>query len=185
MSNFPTPNRPADHVDRLVSQWAAGHPELDVSPLEVTGRLLTAARLLAHRHELLLASFGLKRGEFDVLVSLFRAGPPYEETPTALSASLLLSTSAMTNRLDRLQRDRLITREPDHRDRRGIRVRLSGSGRSLVERALRAHLASEHELIDELPPGARVALEGALRSLLCRLEETTGAGGGPELRAPR
>lgn len=175
----------ADHVDWLISQWATGHPALDVSPLRVTGRLLTAARLLAHRHELVLGGFGLKRGEFDVLVSLYREGPPYEETPTALSASLLLSTSAMTNRLDRLERDRLITREPDHSDRRGIRVRLTDPGRSLVERALSAHLASEHALVAALRPQEQEALESALRSLLCRLEDPTGAAEESHAQDPR
>lgn len=165
----------SDRIDNLVSQWAQSHPELDVSPLEITGRILTAARLLAQRHEDVFSAFGLKRGEFDVLVSLVRRGAPHEETPTALSESLLLSTSAMTNRLDRLEHDGLIVRSPDAGDRRGVRVGLTVEGQALVERALAAHLAAEHELVDAFSPSERSALEAALRSFLAQLEKSVGA----------
>lgn len=164
-----------DRIDGLVSQWAQSHPELDVSPLAITGRILTAARLLAQRHENVFRTFGLKRGEFDVLVSLVRRGPPHEETPTALSDSLLLSTSAMTNRLDRLEHDGLIVRSPDAEDRRGVRVGLTAGGHALVQRALAAHLEAEHELVGALSASERSALEGTLRSLLAALEQTPDA----------
>lgn len=169
-----------DRIDDLVSQWARSRPELDVSPLAVTGRILTAARLLGQRHEDVFGPFGLKRGEFDVLVSLVRRGAPHEETPTALSESLLLSTSAMTNRLDRLEHDGLIVRSPDAGDRRGVRVGLTAAGRALVDRALAAHLEAEHELVDALTPSERSALEDALRSFLAQLEKPLDAAASPK-----
>ena len=43
----------------------------------------------------------LNQGEFDVLATPYRCGPPYAMNPQKLVAALLLTSGAMTNRLDR------------------------------------------------------------------------------------
>jgi hypothetical protein len=45
---------------------------------------------------------GLRRGWFDLLAALRRAGAPYELNPTQLMKATLLSSGGMTKRLDRL-----------------------------------------------------------------------------------
>src|SRR5436309_169370 len=84
-----------DHVDRMVEQWARERPELDVEANALLARLLRAARFLELRMAEVFARKGLGRGEFDVLASLRRSGPPFALTPTRLSEGLLLSTSAL------------------------------------------------------------------------------------------
>lgn len=157
---------PADHVDRLLDQWAAVRPDLDASPVAVVGRLFRASRFLEAELSTSFSEFGLNRGEFDVLASLFRAGPPHRLTPTALSEALLLSNGAMTNRVDRLEEAGLVRRRPDPADRRGVLVEVTREGMIVVERAVVAALEKEAELLAGLTPAQRVTLAGLLKRLL-------------------
>ena len=45
----------------------------------------------------------MHEGEFDVLATLYRSGAPYALNPQKLVEALLLTSGAMTNRLDRLE----------------------------------------------------------------------------------
>ncbi len=51
-------------------------------------------------------------GDFEVLRALRRIGPPYAMTPSQLRAEMLISSSGLTGRLHRLERDGWIMREP-------------------------------------------------------------------------
>jgi DNA-binding MarR family transcriptional regulator len=72
----------------------------------------------------------------------------------------------MTSRLDRLVTRGLVVRRPDEVDGRLVKVRLTPEGRRRVDAALQALLASESELIGQLPASAREPLVAALRDLL-------------------
>jgi len=166
-----------DHVDSVLAQWRRERPDLDPSPMGVVGRISRASQALGRSIETVLGGFGLGRGEFDVLATLRRSGPPYRLTPTALFTDLMLSSGAMTNRLDRLEQAGLIERMPDPSDRRGTLVGLTARGRELVDTALTAHLANEQRLLDALSPDERADLARLLRKLLCALEDRTNTGG--------
>jgi DNA-binding MarR family transcriptional regulator len=161
-----------DRIDKVLEQWAHTLPELDTSGLEVTARVLRAARLIEQQHEEVFGRFDLTRGEFDVVVSLLRSGTPHQLTPSALSTALLLSTSAMTNRIDRLEEAGLVARQPDRSDRRVVIVGLTAKGRKLAARAMEAHAAHERELVSGLTDRERASLVGALSALLQQLERT-------------
>ena len=57
--------------------------------------------------------YGLEPGWHDVLATLRRTGPPYRLRPTEFSATLMLTSSGTTKRLDRLEQAGLIERTPD------------------------------------------------------------------------
>ena len=114
--------------------------------------------------------YGLNRGEFDVLASLRRAGPPFALGPTRLSEGLLLSTAAMTNRIDNLERMGLVRRRPDPGDRRQVQVELTARGRRLVDEAFPALIAEDERLLLALSPGEREALSSLLRMVLTAWE---------------
>jgi DNA-binding MarR family transcriptional regulator len=141
----------------------------------VIGRISRAAIALGHSLEAVFAGFGLNRGEFDVLATLRRSGAPFRLTPTALFKDLMLSSGAMTNRLDRLERAGLISRAPDPSDRRGTLVELTPRGLELVDAAVAAHLANEQRLLAALSPDEREQLAGLLRTLMRSLEDGPGS----------
>jgi DNA-binding MarR family transcriptional regulator len=164
--------RRRDAVDDAVAQWARERPDLDgLDAMATFARLARLVALAGPAVEAGLARYGVKVGEFDVLACLRRAGEPFELTPTALVGQLLLSSGAMTNRLDRLEGLGLIRRRPDPSDRRGILVGLTAEGRELIDRAVEGHVANEQRLLSALEPEDRRAFDDAIRTLLTSLED--------------
>jgi DNA-binding MarR family transcriptional regulator len=159
-----------DAIDRIADQWARERPELDVSPIDVIGRISRLSRLLEKSIEETFASFGLGRGGFDVLAALRRAGEPYRLSPTELYNSLLISSGAMTNRIDRLEEIGLVERTPDPDDRRGVSVGLTPEGKKLIDLAVEQHYANERRLLSGLSADERKTLSQLLRKLLTECE---------------
>ena len=159
-----------DHVDLILEQWIRERPDLDPSPMGVIGRTMRAARSLDRGLQEAFRPFGLAGWAFDVLAALRRSGPPFQLTPTKLAATLMLSSGAMTNRLDNLEGDGLIERLPDPTDRRGVLVALTPKGRALIDEAVAAHVANERRLLGALSPEEQRTLAALLRKLLLSLD---------------
>ncbi|TIT78469.1 MAG: MarR family transcriptional regulator [Mesorhizobium sp.] len=133
-----------DRAARAIEQWRRERPDLDVSPMGVIGRLNEAASLISReRLAPLFARFGLQQGEFDVLATLRRSGAPYALTPTELYEATMVTSGAMTARLDRLEKAGLIRRAPHPSDRRGVVVELTAKGLALVEHQILAGLTGQ------------------------------------------
>lgn len=139
-----------DHVSRIMEQWRRERPDLDVSPQGVIGRLHRLAQRLTEELVAVYADFGLGEGEFDVLATLRRSGSPYELTPTDLAAGTMVTSGAITKRVDRLAERGLVDRRVSDRDARGRVVALTPQGRELIDRAFEAHMANEHRLLASL-----------------------------------
>jgi DNA-binding MarR family transcriptional regulator len=167
---------PDDPVDDAMAQWARERPDLEhLDAMALFARLARLVALVAPAIDEGLAPFGLKVGEFDVLACLRRSGEPFELTPTALGRQLLLSSGAMTNRMDRLEQAGFIRRRPDPDDRRGVLVSLTPRGRELIDEAVVAHLANEVRLLEPLGARDRSALDRAVRSLTRQLTDPPAA----------
>ncbi|RKT57330.1 MarR family winged helix-turn-helix transcriptional regulator [Saccharothrix australiensis] len=161
-----------DHVDLVLDQWRDQRPDLDVSPMAVIGRLSRLARLADGELGRTFARHGLDRASFDVLATLRRAAPPHHLTPTELMRSSMVTSGAITQRLDRLEARGLVARTPSEVDGRGVVVALTDAGRELVDRALPDHLATEDRLLAALGPADRRTLADTLRTVLESLGDT-------------
>ncbi|ASP40454.1 MarR family transcriptional regulator [Bacterioplanes sanyensis] len=159
-----------DHVDTILEQWQRERPDIDCSPVGPIGRL---SRLSQHIGQSISAhhkSLGLSSGEFDVLATLRRSGAPYRLTPTALFQSAMLSSGAMTNRLNRLESAGHIRRVADTEDRRSLLVELTEKGLGLIDEVFAAHVENERQLLAEVPQQQLQQLDEILRGWLSRLE---------------
>jgi len=78
----------------------------------------------------------------------------------------------MTNRLDRLEELKLVTRQPDPDDGRGSLVTLTASGIRAVDKALDGLLEHERDLLKGLTREQRVDLSELLSVLAAHLEES-------------
>jgi DNA-binding MarR family transcriptional regulator len=154
-----------DGVDKMIEQWRSERPDLDASPIGVIGRISRLAREIELRLEPVYAASGLEPGWYDVLATLRRCGPPYRLRPTDFAATLMLTSSGTTKRLDRLEAAGHITREPDPADRRGVLIALTAQGRRLVDKAAGKHLANEHHILGGLSAADRRQLADLLRKL--------------------
>ncbi|MEU1661905.1 MarR family winged helix-turn-helix transcriptional regulator [Streptomyces griseofuscus] len=162
---------PLDHVARIQAAWRRQRPDVDVSPQGVIGRLHRLAARLTGELSRVYGGYGLSEGEFDVLCALRRAGEPYERAPGELAAHTMVTTGAMTKRLDRLERAGLVTRRRSDDDQRGRIVALTAPGRELIDQAFTDHMRNERRLLELLTPDEAKTLESLLTTWLSRVEE--------------
>jgi len=156
---------PADHVDRIVAQWQAERPDLDVSPLQVVGRVSRVSRVVDQHLKRVFDRHGLEAWEYDVLAALRRSGPPYALSAGDLLAALMITSGAVTNRIDRLERRGYVRRTKVPDDKRIVRVELTEAGCAAIEDALPDHLDNEARMLAALSPDERRRLERLLRKL--------------------
>ena len=159
-----------DAVDRIVAQWGRERPELDTGPMAVIGRLHRLADLLEGELRTVFASAGLGNGDFDVLASLRRSGAPYRLSPGDLSATTMVTSGAVTKRVDRLEQKGLVKRSVSDADGRGREIELTTRGKKLTDAIVVDHWANEARLLAALDPTEREQLVGLLRKLLLSLE---------------
>jgi DNA-binding MarR family transcriptional regulator len=118
--------------------------------------------------------------QFDVLAELARAetgGFTFAE----LSRLLLVTSGNLTGIVDRLEKQQLVERQPDAKDRRVIRVALTGKGRLMTDEVLPAHAADIDEILSFMPRAALMQLSellGRLRDGLHARADRDRAGAG-------
>src|SRR6476646_3312505 len=149
-----------DEVDELVEAWARERSDLDLAPVAVFSRISRLARHLDLARREAFTAHDIESWEFDVLAALRRAGAPYELSPGRLLRETLVTSGTMTNRVDRLAARGLVERLPDPRDRRGVLVRLTPTGRATVDGALEGLLRRERDLLTGLDAADQKRLAG-------------------------
>ncbi len=159
-----------DAIDRVVEQWVHEKPDLDTQPMAIMGRLMRIAKYMETRVADLHKQYELKMGEFDVLATLRRAGAPYRLTPSALIDSMMLTSGAMTNRLDKLEKKGLISREHSKEDRRSVTVELTSEGLKLIDNLIIEHVAVQQDFIRGLSDEEKAQVNKALKILLPQFE---------------
>lgn len=159
-----------DQIDRIIEQWRRERPDLDTEAMALVGRIQRAAQALRPRLDATHERFGLTGESFDVLAALRRSGEPYRLTPTQLYRQMMLSSGAMTNRIDRLETQGLVERRPDPNDRRGTLICLTRKGRTLIDKAVGEHVKNEREQLSGLSAKERSQLDALLARLLESLE---------------
>lgn len=150
----------------ILEQWRRERPDLDVTPMGIIGRLHRIAARLDAELRAVFAEAGLGDGDFDVLASLRRSGAPYSLTAGELAATTMVTSGAVTKRVDRLVALGLVDREVDPLDARSRRIGLTDAGRALIDDLLPRHVANEHRLL--------AGLSDPERSRLARLLEVWG-----------
>ncbi|MYZ45915.1 MarR family winged helix-turn-helix transcriptional regulator [Schauerella aestuarii] len=156
----------SDHVDFVLAQWRAALPETPVDDMAVVSRLFRLAVVATREVDATFKQHGLNQGEFDVLATVYRSGAPYRLTPQRLIDALLLSSGAMTNRLDRLTSAGWIVREPNPDDRRSLFVTLTDAGRDKTDAVLHDYLAALARLTAPLDGPQHAQLAHLLKTLL-------------------
>jgi len=137
----------------------------------VFGRICRLSANLSAATAKWLAPLGLNFESFSLIVTLRRSGPPFELNPTMLYRESLVSSGAITNRIDRVETLGLVKRLPDPNDRRGTIVRLTRKGRLLADRAIELHFYSLAECLSDLRRGEQTDLARLLGSLLLSMED--------------
>lgn len=161
-----------DRASQASEQWRKERPDLDVLPMALLGRLKEATQLVLRNHlEPLFLAMGLQPGEFDVLATLRRSGAPYALTPTALYDASMVTSGAMTGRIDRLAREGLVERTENPDDRRGTLVKLTQSGFTMIDGMMTEHVANERRVLAGMNRAEQKQLSELLAKLIATLPE--------------
>jgi DNA-binding MarR family transcriptional regulator len=161
-----------DKIDLVINQWHCEKPHLDTRPMALIGRLLRLSKHLENSIAECHKEFGLTFGEFDVLATLRRSANFQSLTPSELLNALLLTSGAMTNRLDKLQCKGLINRNNNKQDKRSVAVSLTAEGRKLIDEVIEAHVRVQHTLVGALDDQDKLLLNGSLKIWLAGFEST-------------
>ena len=163
-----------DAVDRILGQWQQERPDAadDLWAMELVGRVQRLNRVVERELKAFYAQRDLELWEADVLLTLRRAGAPYALTPGALLKAAMVTSGAMTNRIDRLEAKGLVERRPGPDDRRSVRVQLTPRAHTLIDDLFADHLANEARLFAALTADERTQLAGVLRTALHALGDT-------------
>jgi DNA-binding MarR family transcriptional regulator len=165
-----------DHVEQRRRQWTRELPDVDTVGMAVLGRARWITLHARPAIERVFARHGLDTGEFDVLATLLRSGPPYRLRPTELYKSLMISSGGLTDRLARLEAAGLVRRVASEVDARSLLVELTPAGRKRAEIAFREDMQVEKAMLAALTPSEREQLG----RLLAKLAAHVAAHGEPE-----
>lgn len=110
--------------------------------------LQRAARALARRFDEAFRPLGLTSGQYSLMMSLNRPEPP---SIGSVASLLAMDRTTLTAALKPLQRRGLVTVMVDSDDRRSRRLKLTGTGRALLTRAVPVWRRTHAEIEPLLP----------------------------------
>lgn len=145
-------------------------PDLDPSACEVFLYLLRAGDEAFRITDENLSAHHISQGRFSVLMLLLNksVGCPQPRTPAELADLCGVTRATMTGLIDTLERDGLVTREPDPVDRRMMSVKLTARGHERLSEVLPGHFRRMATLMSGLSEAERKTLVSLLLKILDR-----------------
>lgn len=159
-----------DKITHLIDLWKVQKPDLAADEMLMIGRLINCSIQVFNQLDALYESYGINRGEFDVLATIRRNGAPYQLSPTDIFSTLMISSGTMTNRLQQLEKKGLIHRCCNPTDARSSLVELSDEGLKLIDQLIYDHVALEKQMNELISPEARQQITDGLGEWLEKLK---------------
>lgn len=159
-----------DRVDKIIMQWNHEIPTLNTTSMAILGRLSIINKQIERSLQDNFTTYNVNCGEFDVLATLRRSGEPYRLKPTELFNFLMITSGAMTNRIDTLEKKGLVVRENDKVDRRAVYVKLTETGLNLINNAVFKHVEVEDRALAALDKNEKRLLSELLKKVMLNSE---------------
>jgi DNA-binding MarR family transcriptional regulator len=157
-------------LDAQVRLALATWPQIDPDVEAIVIGIAKAAGYLDHAAQATLGRVGLTKEEFKVLCALHTS----TRSHGSLCRELHVSTGAMTNRLDKLERAGFVERSRDPEDRRGVLLALTPLGRKKLDQYIDTGATRERQLLAALSPTQKQQLKHLLHALLTSLRAELG-----------
>jgi len=154
----------SDYVDTVLAQWVEARPDLDCSSMGVVGRLKRTNGAWIKKMDATFKSHDLSSVDFDILATLRRT--VVEITPTELYQTLMLSSGAMSTKIEQLVKRNFVLRVASAEDRRSCKLKLTPLGIETIDSALDSHVANLDKLIGVLNNEEQDQLASLLRKIL-------------------
>ena len=165
-----------DHVDAFLAELDG--PDIDLTVEGIVDRIMGISRRLRRSMNETLEKVDLTWEEWSLICALRNHGEPYRLSPGELAKKQELSSGAMTNRLDQLERAGLVRRTPNPDDRRSLLVELTAEGKRVWDDSVGVQAAKEALITSAaLDEAEREELNGYLRRLMIAFERSEAAAG--------
>jgi len=159
-----------DLLDRMQEQWQKQSPSMPTDDMALVGRLLIVSHYMNDAMEKTLAPYDIKLPSYGVLAALLRAGEPHALTPNELLEQTLITSGAMTNRINKLEKKKLVTRIPSKKDKRSFQVALTPQGKAISEKVVSDVNANYQALTQRFGDKDKAYLNTLLRRYLEDIE---------------
>ncbi len=161
-----------DHVDRFLEEIRDELPDaIDLVVEGIVDRIQGINWRLRRMLDETLEPYGLASGDWRVLSTLRWVGKPHRRSAGDLARIADLSSGAMTNRLDQLEKAGFVKRVRDPDDGRGVLVQLTAKGLRLHREAVGVQAKKEALIGAALSEREKKQLEGLLRQVMLTLEQ--------------
>ena len=159
-----------DHIEKLLTQWQNVRPDLDCSPMGIIGRIGRMEKFISPAVEKVINEHGMSRIEFDLMATLRRANGPL--TPTELYKTTMLSSGAVSSKLDKLVERQWVERLINEEDRRSCRVVLTEQGLNVIDPAVDDHVENQKKLLESFTSEEQQTLGNLLAKWLGEYEKS-------------
>ncbi len=163
-----TPER--DHIDSWLEEIAPRlPPQVDLEVEGIVDRISGLNWRIRKSLDETLVEQGLSNGDWKVLTQL-RWAEEGRRSAGELARRAELTSGTMTARLDHLEREGLVRRLRDSKDRRSVLVELTAKGRKKLEQAMGVQGEKEKLLTAALTRKEMAELNALLRKLMVSVE---------------
>lgn len=160
-----------DDIDEIVEFWRNENPELDVDTKKLALRLRRGAQILERALRQDVEPSGVDEfWEIEVLLSL-RHVPDNRRTAGDLMRESHVTSGAITNRIDRLERRGWVRREGDPSDRRQVLVGLTPDGFAQANHVIALKNRTEERLFGGIDRSVLQRLNDDLRVVIEAMEQ--------------
>ncbi|WP_080412289.1 MarR family winged helix-turn-helix transcriptional regulator [Burkholderia ubonensis] len=133
-------------IELITLQWQHEHSDLDLSNFLMAIYFMRIGTLVEQSFDKMCQRmWGISGSDMRVLLALRRSGHPYAKRPTDLYRALLVTSGAITKKIDRLASLGMVERQPDPGHAGGFIVRLTRKGLDVVDKAV-VKLANESSI---------------------------------------
>jgi DNA-binding MarR family transcriptional regulator len=160
-----------DEIDQIVEFWHSENPDLDVTAKTLAMRLRRASLHLERTLRANLAESGVDEfWEIEVLLSLKRA-PGHRRSAGDLLRECHVTSGAITNRVDRLERRGWVRRDTDPDDRRQVLISLTDEGLAQANHVITTKNQCEQRLFSRVDRKLLERVTVELRTVLRAMDD--------------
>jgi DNA-binding MarR family transcriptional regulator len=157
-------------IDETIRTWSEQRPDLDFASMSLSLKLNSIVRAVSDEIAQQIDDLGINLGEFDVLATLRRHGRGAKLTPKEISAATFVTPSGLTNRLSRLEKMGLISRQADPNDGRGALIKITPAGKRVADRGIEIVVAIEDRYMNDLSTQMKKGLDQSMTRLIKTLD---------------
>ena len=157
-------------IDETIQTWSEQRPDLNFASMELSLKLNSIVRAVSDEIAQQIDDLGINLGEFDVLATLRRHGRGAKLTPKEISAATFVTPSGLTNRLSRLEKMGLISRQSDPADGRGALIKITAAGKRVADRGIEIVVATQDRYMNDLSTQMKKGLDQSMTRVIKPLD---------------